>query len=282
MPRALNKSVIKPIIQAALAEDIGMGDLTTDSIFTTQRGEALLVAKADGIFGGFPVLEETYYLLNDTVKVTPFVEEGEQVFRGKKLASISGLVKHILTGERVALNFIQRISGIATLTAQCVALLGDSKTKIIDTRKTIPGLRVLDKYAVRLGGGYNHRFGLFDSVLIKDNHISGAGGITRAVELVRKNIPITSLIEVEAKNLAEVEECLLNNVDIIMLDNMTLEEMMQAIILINSLALVEISGGVTKNAIPQLAHLGADFISIGALTHSAPAMDISLLLQCPG
>jgi nicotinate-nucleotide pyrophosphorylase (carboxylating) len=278
MPRTLNKSMIQPIIQAALVEDIGMGDLTTDSIFTSQRGETLLIAKADGIFGGLPVLEETFYLLNDSVRVTSFVEEGEQVSRGQKLASISGLIKHILTGERVALNFIQRISGIATVTAHCVALLGDSKTKIIDTRKTIPGLRVLDKYAVRLGGGFNHRFGLFDSVLIKDNHITGAGGITNAVELVRKNIPITSKIEAEAKNLAEVEECLINKVDIIMLDNMTVVEMKKAISLINSQALVEISGGVTKSTIPDLANLGADFISIGALTHSAPALDISLLL----
>lgn len=279
MPRTLNKLIIRPLIESALAEDIGMGDLTTESIFSTEIGEAFLIAKANGIFGGLPVLTETYNILSDQIQVIPHLAEGAKVEPGQKIAVISGSVKDILMGERVALNLIQRISGIATTTAEYVTLTGNSKTKIIDTRKTIPGLRIFDKYAVRLGGGHNHRTGLFDSVLIKDNHIAGAGSIDKAVSLVRANIPITCKVEVEAKNLAEVSQCLTSKVDIIMLDNMSVEDIKKAIHLINGQALVELSGGITKADIPSLSTLGADFISVGALTHSVQALDISLLLQ---
>jgi nicotinate-nucleotide pyrophosphorylase (carboxylating) len=265
------------LIAKALEEDVGHGDVTTSAIFTgDEGGSARAVAKEDMVVAGIDVFKKVFLSVDSDIGFHTDCKDGAAVKKGAILAEISGGIKNILIAERVALNFFQRLCGIATLTQKYVEAVKGTGAKIIDTRKTIPCLRDLEKYAVRMGGGFNHRFGLDGGVLIKDNHISAAGGITSAVRGVRNTIPLTLKIEVEVKDLKEVEEALASGVDIIMLDNMKPEEMKKAVLLIKGRAIVEASGNVTLERVKQIAETGVDYISVGALTHSSPAADISL------
>ena len=265
------------IIQRALEEDIGQGDVTTDSIIDPHAaGKAVLLAKENMILAGLPLFSMVFTLLDPELQFDYMYQDGATVQGGEIICRISGRLAPILKAERTALNFVQRMSGIASLTNDYIERAGRGKVKILDTRKTIPGLRALDKYAVRMGGGFNHRIGLFDGILIKDNHIAAAGSIAKAVALARTNAPHTLKVEVEVETLVQVQEALESGADIIMLDNMPIDTMKQAVNLINRKALVEVSGGVTLGNIPEVAEIGVDFISIGALTHSAKAMDLSL------
>jgi len=266
------------LITRALQEDIGHGDLTTRYVVPPQLvGKAQIVAKAEGVLAGIPVVERLFSLLDNKLLVTAWQSEGSSLEPGKIIAEISGSVASILTGERVALNFLQHLSGIATRTHSLVRLIEGSGAVIVDTRKTIPGLRQLEKYATRMGGARNHRFGLYDGVMIKDNHIVAAGGsITQAVALVKQAVPHTVKIEVEAENLEMVAEALAAGADIILLDNMEIAMMKAAVELIQGQALTEASGGITEATIAEVAATGVDMISVGAITHSAPALDISL------
>jgi len=265
------------LIMNCLNEDIGTGDLTTNSIVPGNAvSTGYITVKENGVLAGMPVAAEVFRCLDPALQFQARAFDGDFVERGKVLAEISGNARAILTGERLALNFLQRMSGIATKTAQFVKLIAGEKPHIIDTRKTTPGLRMLEKYAVRVGGGHNHRFGLYDAVLIKDNHIIIAGGITKAVEAVRRASPHTAKIEVEVESLAQLQEALDAKVDIIMLDNMAPEMMREAVALVAGRALVEASGGITEENIRAVAAAGVDLISIGALTHSVKSLDISL------
>ncbi len=262
---------------AALREDIGTGDITTDScVPASSRSRGEFRAKKDGIICGIGVLLRTFELLDKSVLITPKANDGDRVRKGSVIASIEGPSRSILTGERVSLNLLQHMSGIATAAAEAAAKTKGTHARIADTRKTIPGLRVLEKYAVKVGGGSNHRFNLSDGVLIKDNHIVAAGGIKEAVEAVRKNIPHTLKIEVETENLEQIDEALEAGADIIMLDNMTIDEMRAAVSHISARALTEASGNMGERDIAEVAGTGVDIISIGALTHSVKALDISL------
>ncbi len=265
------------IIKLALAEDIGTGDITTNTVVpadATVRGH--LIAKQQGIVCGMDVFCRVFYLLDENVVVSNKVADGSTVSAGTRIAEFSGPARPILTGERVALNLLQRLSGIATKTASLAKLVAGTQAKIIDTRKTSPGLRVLEKYAVRMGGGANHRMNLSDGILIKDNHIKAAGGIYQAVDMARKGAPATLKIEVEVESLEQVKEALNAKADIIMLDNMTVDHMKEAVALIGGKALTEASGNMNDRNLVEVAHTGVDFISVGALTHSVQAMDISL------
>jgi len=276
----MNKKELIQIINLALKEDIGSGDVTTNLIVPDfQKGIAEIFVKEDGVIAGLNVANEIFKRLNNKITFRKFVKEGDKVSKGTKIAEVKGSLRTLLTGERTALNFLQRMSGIATFTAKFVAQLEGLNTKILDTRKTVPCLRMLDKYSVKIGGGTNHRFGLYDMVLIKDNHIKAAGSITRAVQLIRKKLKKKMKIEVETANLDEVKEALSNKVDIIMLDNMSLEMMEQAVKLIGGKAKVEASGNVTLENVRKIALTGVDFISVGALTHSVKALDISMKIQ---
>ncbi|MCL6449287.1 MAG: carboxylating nicotinate-nucleotide diphosphorylase [Armatimonadetes bacterium] len=268
---------LRELIDLALKEDIGPGDVTTNSIIPPDRSVAgLLVAKEEGVVAGLPVAEAVFRRLDPAVNLSFQVREGEQVTNARVLARVEGNARALLTGERVALNFLQRLSGIATHVHRLVRLLEGCKAKIVDTRKTTPGLRLLEKYAVRVGGGNNHRFGLYDAVLIKDNHLKVTGSIKRAIQQARSRIPLTMKIEVEVENLAGVEEALAAGADIIMLDNMDLPTMREAVNFVAGRALLEASGGITEKNILAVAQTGVDFISVGALTHSARALDLSL------
>ncbi len=274
------KPEIDRIIAAALAEDIGGGDITTEaSVPQDTMTKGRFVAKEAGIICGLAVMERVFGYLDETVLVTMKVKEGEAVLPGTVIATIEGPAHAILAGERVALNLLQRMSGIATKTARAVAAVAGTGTKITDTRKTTPLLRPLEKYAVRIGGGHNHRSGLYDGVLIKDNHIAAAGGIGSAVAAAKKRIPHTLKIEVEAANFTQIEEALQAGADIIMLDNMTTEAMACAVKHINGQALTEASGNMGDQDLSAVAETGVDLISIGALTHSVRALDISLKLE---
>jgi len=276
----MNKKELIQIINLALKEDIGSGDVTTNLIVPDfQKGIAEIFVKEDGVIAGLNVANEIFKRLNNKITFRKFVKEGDKVSKGTKIAEVKGSLRTLLTGERTALNFLQRMSGIATFTAKFVAQLEGLNTKILDTRKTVPCLRMLDKYSVKIGGGTNHRFGLYDMVLIKDNHIKAAGSITRAVQLIRKKLKKKMKIEVETANLDEVKEALSNKVDIIMLDNMSVEMMEQAVKLIGGKAKVEASGNVTLENVRKIALTGVDFISVGALTHSVKALDISMKIQ---
>lgn len=267
------------LISAALAEDLGSGDVTTETIVPrTQLGKAELIAKESFVVCGLPIAEKVFKAVDKNLKFKALVREGRTIKRGTVLARISGRLASILTAERVALNFIQRMSGISTLTAKFVKKTANTKTRILDTRKTTPCMRILERYAVKTSGGKNHRFGLFDAVLIKDNHIKAAGSITAAVGLVRKRRSDIE-IEVETRTLKEVREAVAVKADIIMLDNMNPVKIRKAVAIIGKKALTEISGGVTLDNISQVARLGADYISIGALTHSAQSVDISLNIK---
>lgn len=266
------------LITRALQEDIGHGDLTTRFVVPPQLvGKAQIVAKADGVLAGMPVVERVFSRLDPKLLVTAWQPEGSRLERGKIIAEVSGSVASILTGERVALNFLQHLSGIASRTHSLVQLITGSSAVLVDTRKTIPGLRQLEKYATRMGGARNHRFGLYDGVMIKDNHIVAAGGnITQAVAMARAAIPHTIKIEVEAEDLDMVAEALAAGADIILLDNMGIAMMKAAVELVQGRALTEASGGITEITIAEVAATGVDMISVGAITHSAPALDLSL------
>jgi len=271
---------IKPIIQNALAEDLGDGDVTTTCIIspdTTLTGQ--FIAKADGIIAGLAVAQMTLALLDKRVTFTSYCNDGDYTNSKTVIATVSGSGQALLSGERVALNLLQRMSGIATMTRQFVDTVADTQTTILDTRKTAPGLRLLDKWAVELGGGQNHRFGLYDMVMIKDNHIAAAGSITEAVNRVRAGDKRHRPIEVEVKNLNELRETLELAVDRILLDNMSLDEMRQAVAISDHRTPLEASGNVNLENVADIAATGVEFISVGALTHSVRAMDISLQLQ---
>lgn len=277
--------LVREIIDLALREDIGRGDLTTlGTVPETAQAEGEVIAKEDGIIAGIPVFAAVYSILSPKVTVRPLVEEGHPATRGTKLAVLQGPARPLLTGERTALNFLQRLSGIATETRRLKELISVPNCFLTDTRKTSPGMRVLEKYAVRVGGGVNHRLGLDDAVLIKDNHIAVAGSITNAVRQVRKTVPFPTRIEVEAKTEEEVREALEAGVDIIMLDNMNPQQLTRMVELIGGRAQVEASGNITADNIEAVARTGVNYISVGALTHSARALDISLYVwpKTPG
>jgi len=280
------------IQQVLLDEDIGTGDITTNSCVPEDAvSKGSFIAKEAGVISGIGVLQRVFEVLDDRVCVTPLVSDGDTVKKGDLIAEISGPARAILTGERTALNLLQHMSGIATKTAEAVREVSGTKTKILDTRKTTPGLRALDKYAVRCGGGTNHRYNLTDGVLIKDNHIKAAGGITNAVKRAREKMPggmpalvdttreLSGFIEVETESLEQVKEALDAGADIIMLDNMTPELMTEAVKLVNGRAFTEASGNMGERDLKEIAGTGVDFISIGALTHSVKALDISLRFE---
>ncbi len=274
------KQYLEDLIKQALNEDIGKGDLTTNALIPDAlESSATMIAKADGIVAGMEVAAAVFKFLSPHVVWNPLVKDGDKITRGTLLVEMSGPFRALLSGERLALNFLQRMSGIATLTSLFVAQTAEYGTKILDTRKTVPGLRLLDKYAVKAGGGENHRIGLYDMVLIKDNHIKVAGGIRKAVEQIRNQVPANIQIEVETTSLEEVLEALSMTVDIIMLDNMSNEQMKECVALINHRAKVEASGNMNLERVREVAATGVDFISIGALTHSVTALDISMNIK---
>lgn len=275
-----NKHELQRKIEEWLHEDIGFGDVTTMStIPADEQGVGILYAKEAGIVAGLPIAKQVFETVDPDLVFQAKVEEGARVEFGEQIAEVRGSVRSILCGERLALNLMQRLSGIATQTSKYAEAVAGTKARVVDTRKTTPGLRFLEKYAVRIGGGYNHRFALYDAVMIKDNHIKGAGGIAQAVAAARAEIPHTMTVEVEAETMAQVQEALDAGADIIMLDNMPTEQMVEAVQLINGRAVVEASGGVNLDTIRSIAMTGVDVISVGALTHSVQAFDISLDLN---
>ncbi len=273
----LNEIMIKDIVKKALLEDIGTGDITTIStIPESKQITGSFIAKEDGILCGLDVVKAVFKEIDDTVLLITANDDGIVLKKGMVFAKVKGNARSILSGERVALNFLQRMSGIATYANKIQNEVSGYKVKILDTRKTTPGLRVLEKYAVRIGGAYNHRYNLSDGVLIKDNHITASGSITAAVNNAREIIPHTLKIEVEVKNFDEVKEALKAGADILMLDNMSIDEMAEAVKIIDGKALVEASGNMDQKSLAEVAATGVDFISLGALTHSVKALDISL------
>jgi nicotinate-nucleotide pyrophosphorylase (carboxylating) len=273
----LNDLYMDEIIRRVLKEDMPMGDITTDNLIEkdlVSRGH--IIAKDRGIIAGLDMAERVFKVLDNSVKFKRLVRDGDRVNRGDIIAEVEGNTRALLKGERTALDFLQRLSGIATKTGEFCEKVREFPVKISDTRKTTPGLRLLEKYAVRIGGGHNHRFSLSDGVLIKDNHIKAAGSIKKAIELSRQKIPHTIKIEVETENLEQVREALECGADIIMLDNMSMDMMKEAVKIIDKKALVEASGNVDLEKVYEIASIGADIISVGGLTHSAKALDMSL------
>ncbi|MEA3543692.1 MAG: carboxylating nicotinate-nucleotide diphosphorylase [Thermodesulfobacteriota bacterium] len=271
---------IERIVRTALEEDIGLGDVTTEvTVASSTVARAELVAKEDFTLAGLDVVAEVFRVLDPNASFEKILVDGQSVRKGEVIAWLKGKASVLLQGERVALNLLQRMSGIASLTAKYVAEVKGTNAIIVDTRKTVPGLRALDKYSVRMGGGRNHRIGLFDGVLIKENHIAAAGGISAAIGRAKKQLPHTLKIEIETRDLVEVEAALQAGADIIMLDNMTLDEMRQGVELIAGKALVEASGGVNLERVRDIAETGVNIISVGALTHSVVAADISMLFK---
>ena len=265
------------LLLEALQEDITSEDITTNSVMRTyQKGEVQLLCKQDGIIAGLHVFKRVFELLDDTVSVEFFCQDGDAVSAGQLMAIVTGDIRALLSGERVALNYLQRMSGIATYTHSIAKLLEGSKTKLLDTRKTTPNMRIFEKYAVKVGGGYNHRYNLSDGILLKDNHIGAAGSVTKAVLMAKEYAPFVRKIEVEVENLDMVKEAVEAGADIIMLDNMTPDMMKEAIRIINGRAETECSGNVTRENVERLLDIGVDYIYSGALTHSAPILDISL------
>ena len=265
------------LILSALRVDITSEDITTNSVMREyQLGEVELICKQDGVIAGLDVFKRTFELLDSKTEVTFTKKDGDTVKNGDKIGVVRGDIRVLLSGERTALNYLQRMSGIATYTRSITDLLKGSKTKLLDTRKTTPNMRIFEKYAVRVGGGYNHRYNLSDGVLLKDNHIGAAGSVKKAVEMAKDYAPFVRKIEVEVENLEMVKEAVEAGADIIMLDNMSTEEMQEAIKIIDGRAETECSGNVTKENIGRLTALGVDYISSGALTHSAPILDISM------
>jgi nicotinate-nucleotide pyrophosphorylase (carboxylating) len=271
---------IDRIIENALYEDIHTGDITTSAVVPEKRhAVARLVAKEELILAGIEVAERVFALLDNGIDFKPLFKDGDRIGKGSVMAELSGDAAMLLQGERVALNLLQRMCGTATLTSRYVEAVRGTRARIVDTRKTTPGLRVLEKYAVRVGGGINHRTGLYDGVLIKENHIAAAGGISEAIRRARAYIPHTLKIEIETETIAQVEEALAAGAEIIMLDNMNIATMRQAVAIVADRAILEASGGVNLDTVREIAETGVDIISVGALTHSARAMDISMLLE---
>lgn len=265
------------IIFACFDEDMPYGDITTESVIKDGTfAEGFFIAKDNGIICGLEIAKRVFQLSGGNVELECYFSDGDEIEKGQKIAKIKGDAKSILKGERTALNLMQRASGIATATKKAILSVEGTNAKITDTRKTMPGLRLLDKYAVRMGGGYNHRTGLSDGVLIKDNHIAAAGGIKNAVLEAKKSVPHTLKIEVETENLEQIKEALEAKADIIMLDNMSNDEMREAVLFINGRAITEASGNMGERDLKAVAETGVDIISIGALTHSVKALDISL------
>jgi len=265
------------LILQALKEDITSEDITTNAVMKEpQKGEVQLLCKQNGIIAGLGVFERVFQLLDDQAEAAFTVKDGDEVKAGQLMAVVRGDIKALLSGERTALNFLQRMSGIATYTHSIAVLLKGSKTKLLDTRKTTPNMRIFEKYAVKVGGGYNHRYNLSDGILLKDNHIAAAGSVTKAIEMAKEYAPFVRKIEVEAENLSMVREAVDAGADIIMLDNMPEDMMREAIAIIDGKARTECSGNVTRENIEKYISVGVDYISSGALTHSAPIMDISL------
>lgn len=268
---------LQETVRRALAEDIGTGDITTLlTVPANENARALMVAKTAGVVAGLPVIAEVFRQIDPYVHITYQAQDGDRIEPQQTLCELHGKAQCLLTGERVALNFVQRLSGIATKTARYVELVAGTKARIVDTRKTTPGLRALEKYAVRVGGGHNHRFGLYDAVFIKDNHILASGGITAAVQAAFAAAPHTMTVTVECETLEQVDEAVSAGADILLLDNMTLPELRQAVEMIAGQAAAEASGGVTEETVADIALTGVNIISVGALTHSAVALDISL------
>ncbi|MBI5238737.1 MAG: carboxylating nicotinate-nucleotide diphosphorylase [Deltaproteobacteria bacterium] len=265
------------IVRAALKEDLGAGDITTAAVVARKKtGAARLIAKEDFVLAGLFAAEKTFHALDQRAVFRAHSRDGKVVKKGDAIATIEGRLRSLLSAERVALNFLQRMSGIATLTAGFVGRVRGTRARILDTRKTTPCLRLLERYAVKAGGGYNHRFGLFDGVLIKDNHIRAAGGVSKAVRKAQDRLGQAAAIEVEVANLRETIEAVSSGADIIMLDNFKIDDIKKAVKVIGKSAFIEVSGGVTLERVRRIADAGADFISVGALTHSARAVDISM------
>jgi len=265
------------LIKEALQEDISSEDVTTNAVMKEAvTGEVQLICKQDGVVAGLDVFRRVFEILDENVKTDFYCKDGDEVKKGELMGIITGDIRALLSGERVALNYLQRMSGIATYTHSVAMLLEGTKTKLLDTRKTTPNMRIFEKYAVRVGGGYNHRYNLSDGVLLKDNHIGAAGSVAKAVKMAKEYAPFVRKIEVEVENLDMVREAVDAGADIIMLDNMSPEDMKEAIRIIDGRAETECSGNVTKENIDRLTSLGVDYISSGALTHSAPVLDISL------
>lgn len=276
----LNLRALDSLIELAFAEDIGIGDITTETtVPSSQKGIGILQAKSEGIIAGLPIAEQVFAKLDPTLTFRALVNDGDAVTAGTSVAEVQGSAKTILIGERTALNFLQRLSGVATLTSQFVKAVAGYDVKIVDTRKTTPGWRALEKYAVRVGGGHNHRFGLYDGVLIKDNHIVAAGGVRDAVQRARLAAPHTTKIEVEVETIEQTDEALAAGADILLLDNMSLDIMQKVVTLVGNRAITEASGGITLERVQAVAATGVNLISVGALTHSAMPMDISLTLK---
>ena len=275
-----NTPAVDRIIQRALAEDIGDGDLTTEAVVDASvKGKATLLAKEELVLAGLPVFQRVFQLLRPDTAFELLFEDGQKVAAGDRLCLIRGSARAILMGERTALNILQRMCGVATLTRRFVETAGSAKVRIVDTRKTAPGLRVLEKYAVRTGGGFNHRMGLYDGILIKDNHITAAGSVAKAVLLAKERAPHTLKVEVEVEDLAGLKEAIEAGADVVLLDNMSCEMMQQAVKIAAGRVLTEASGNINLENIKEVAGTGVDVISIGALTHSARAVDLSLELE---
>ena len=265
------------LILGALKEDITSEDITTNSVMKEYRlGEVELICKQDGVIAGLDIFKRVFVLLDEKTEISFFCKDGDTVRNGQKLGTVRGDIRVLLSGERTALNYLQRMSGIATYTRTIADMLEGTKTKLLDTRKTTPGMRVFEKYAVKVGGGYNHRFNLSDGILLKDNHIGAAGGVKEAVAMAKEYAPFVRKIEIEVENLEMLQEALDAGADIIMLDNMTVEDMKKAVELCAGKAETECSGNVTKENVAKLTQIGVDYISSGALTHSAPILDLSL------
>ena len=265
------------LILSALREDITSEDITTNSVMREyQLGEVELICKQDGVIAGLDVFKRTFELLDSKTEVTFTKKDGDTVKNGDKIGVVRGDIRVLLSGERTALNYLQRMSGIATYTRSITDLLKGSKTKLLDTRKTTPNMRVFQKYAVKVGGGYNHRYNLSDGILLKDNHIGAAGGVKEAVQMAKEYAPFVRKIEIEVENLDMLKEALAAGADIIMLDNMSVEDMKEAVKLVSGKAETECSGNVTKENVERLVDIGVDYISSGALTHSSPILDLSL------
>lgn len=266
-----------PLILQALQEDITSEDITTNAVMPeAKKGQVQLICKQDGIVAGLDVFARVFELLDNTVQTERYCGDGDAVASGQLMAVVTGDIRVLLSGERVALNYLQRMSGIATYTNSIAGLLKGTKTKLLDTRKTTPNMRVFEKYAVKVGGGYNHRYNLSDGVLLKDNHIGAAGGVGAAIRMAKQYAPFVRKIEIEVENLDMVREAVDAGADIIMLDNMSPEEMKEAVKWIDGRAETECSGNVTRENVERLVNIGVDYISSGALTHSAPILDISL------
>ena len=265
------------IILNALKEDITSEDISTNSVMRHyQLGEVDLICKEDGVIAGLDVFKRVFELLDKKTELTFFVQDGDAVKNGQKIGVVRGDIRVLLSGERTALNYLQRMSGIATYTRKIADMLEGTNTKLLDTRKTTPGMRIFEKYAVKVGGGYNHRFNLSDGILLKDNHIGAAGGVKQAVAMAKEYAPFVRKIEIEVENLEMLKEALEAGADIIMLDNMSIEDMKKAVELCKGKAETECSGNVTKENVAKLTDIGVNYISSGALTHSSPILDLSL------